>query len=241
MKTLPIDWVTTGLIDYEYKQYMLLGYLKNIESVFKDKKLYPSLTELFQHRENLNKLVKDMKLLEASFPKTLKHYDLNTNEATYEVITGDDETISELKNIIDYSIPKIDEIIDIGKEIYNTVEDYTNIEHVGLDHKYKREGYIVFMDKKIKIYRYELSYLSFIYEKSHVIKTRLIKEREAKILDTYESIRDEIIKMDKELEIPQTFYVENATNYPYTETVFPVVKRMVMRLLLTGGQYVFSL
>ena len=241
MKTLPIDWITTGLIDYEYKQYVLLNYLQNIRKYFDDKKLYPILTELFLHKDNLNKLNKDMKLLEASFPKTLTHFDLKTNKTTYEVITSSDETLSEVKEIIDYSLPKLDEIIAIGKEIYDTVEDYTTIEHVGLDHKYKREGYVIYMGKKIKIYRYELSFLTMLYDKTHVIKTELIKERRVRLFDTFESIREEIIKMDKHLEIPQTFCVENSTNYPYDETVFPVVKRMLMRLLLSGGQGSFKI
>jgi len=241
MESLPIDWVTTGLIDYEYKQYVLLNYLKNINQYFSDKKLYPILTELFIHKDNLNKLNKDMKLLEESFPKTLTHYDLKTNVATYEVLTSSDDTLSEVKDIINYAIPKLDEIITIGKEIYDRVEGYTTIEHVGLGHRYKREGYIIYMGKKIKIYRYELSYLTMLYDKSHVIKTELIKERRVRLFDTYESIREEILKMDKHLEIPQTFCVENATNYPYDETVFPVIKRMLMRLLLTGGQGSFKI
>ena len=40
---LPNDWLTGGLLDAEYKQYILLAWLKRWEREFRDVKIYPAL------------------------------------------------------------------------------------------------------------------------------------------------------------------------------------------------------
>ena len=37
MKKLEKDWLTRGLIDFEYKKYILLSYLQGVQSYFDDK------------------------------------------------------------------------------------------------------------------------------------------------------------------------------------------------------------
>jgi len=41
MKKLPTNWLTDGLINFEYKKYLLLAYLKSVEEEFESKRLYP--------------------------------------------------------------------------------------------------------------------------------------------------------------------------------------------------------
>ena len=43
---LPNDWLTSGLLDAEYKQYILLAWLKRWEREFRDVKIYPALGHL---------------------------------------------------------------------------------------------------------------------------------------------------------------------------------------------------
>jgi hypothetical protein len=41
MNQLNRDWLTQGLIDFEYKKYVLLGYLKTVKGSFSRVELYP--------------------------------------------------------------------------------------------------------------------------------------------------------------------------------------------------------
>ena len=47
------NWITEGIIDFEYKKYILLAYLQHIKSEFDERKLYPMLSDLFFHYQNL--------------------------------------------------------------------------------------------------------------------------------------------------------------------------------------------
>jgi hypothetical protein len=49
MKKLEEDWLTKGLIDFEYKKYILLDYLQHIKEQFKERRLYPFLSDLVFH------------------------------------------------------------------------------------------------------------------------------------------------------------------------------------------------
>ncbi len=49
MATLNKNWITEKAIDFEYKKYILLAYLKQVSQNFEENKLYPSLAELIGH------------------------------------------------------------------------------------------------------------------------------------------------------------------------------------------------
>ena len=51
MEKLSQDWLTQGLIDFEYKKYVLLAYLKTAKESFGRVELYPFLTDLVFHLE----------------------------------------------------------------------------------------------------------------------------------------------------------------------------------------------
>ena len=50
-QVLPSDWLTGGILDAEYKGYLLLAWLKQVERDFREVKIYPGLSNLIeQHR-----------------------------------------------------------------------------------------------------------------------------------------------------------------------------------------------
>ncbi|MDB5281955.1 MAG: hypothetical protein JWO06_1030, partial [Bacteroidota bacterium] len=61
METLDKNWLTDGLIDFEYKKYLLLSYLQQAGKNFDERKLYPKLSELVEHYKSLQ-LFKEKKL-----------------------------------------------------------------------------------------------------------------------------------------------------------------------------------
>mgnify|MGYP001019670819 FL=1 len=51
-RELPSDWLTGGILDAEYKRYILLAWIKQVERDFREVKIYPGLGNLIeQHRE----------------------------------------------------------------------------------------------------------------------------------------------------------------------------------------------
>jgi len=53
MRSLGINWFIEGYVDFEHKKYVLLDYLQQINRHFDRNHLYPNLTDLIYHYNNL--------------------------------------------------------------------------------------------------------------------------------------------------------------------------------------------
>ena len=69
MEKLSKDWLTQGLIDFEYKKYVLMAYLQTVKNSFGKVELYPFLADLVFHYRNLQALKENKALIRESFPK----------------------------------------------------------------------------------------------------------------------------------------------------------------------------
>jgi hypothetical protein len=69
MEKLKENWLTEGLVDFEYKRYILLSYLKHVRESFSKTELYPFLSDLVAHYSNLKTLRENKSLMSESFPK----------------------------------------------------------------------------------------------------------------------------------------------------------------------------
>ena len=112
---LDLNWYYKIPIDFEYKNYILLGYLSEIDISFSERKLSPYLlytekliTELNHFNNNLENFKKSLKKEIISF---------NWNGIIYSEI----ETIKEIEDIselIEYSIPLLNSKIILGYKLF---------------------------------------------------------------------------------------------------------------------------
>src|SRR5258706_13876661 len=106
MDELKDNWITEGWIDFEYKKYMLLAYLKKVKDSFHKTELYPFLSDLGFHYRNLVSLKESKGMLGESFPRALSQESLRSLELTYRKIIDDDEVMSEIEMIMEYALPQ---------------------------------------------------------------------------------------------------------------------------------------
>jgi hypothetical protein len=90
MDRLKDNWLTEGLIDFEYKKYQFLAYFKEVKSSFNRVELYPFLSDLVFHYRNLVSLKENHSLLRDSFPKELSQEGLKNLELNYKRMIEDD-------------------------------------------------------------------------------------------------------------------------------------------------------
>ena len=90
MEKLKESWLTDGLVDFEYKRYILLAYLNHVKASFGKVELYPFLSDLVLHYSNLKTLQENKSLISESFPKELSQDSLLKLEMTYKSLIGDD-------------------------------------------------------------------------------------------------------------------------------------------------------
>lgn len=237
MKTLSSTWFAEGFIDFELKKYTLLAYLKEIHSHFDQQKLYPQLADVIMHYNNLLAFKNNKQFLQQQFPKVLTQFDLKHIETLYQSIIDDDALMQELEEIMGYALERMNVTIKDGTEIYEFVEDKLNIFPVGLIPLETKEGYFFLSDGKVRdtrVYQYRLSFFEKHDEKYRSIKTEFIAGWERNFVNTYESIKGELLKHRADLPNPAVYSIETELSFPIDETLLPIAKRRLVKYLFAA-------
>lgn len=209
MERLRPGWFLHGLWDEEYQRYRLLAYLRHVQAAFFAQRLYPPLSDLIESYEELRSLA----------------------QAQQTTAALEDST-DTLYRIIQFSIPKLEESIQEGQQIYDLIERHLQVEIVGLIPLYKAEGYLFLRrggEKVVRAYRYEIRP---IQDKEGLVGIRLepVEEFVFSILATpFTILRERLLKAHKDLPAPLTLVVESPLEVPLQETLLPIIKRNLPR------------
>ena len=77
-------WFLEGYIDFELQKYRLLAYLQEVKQYFNATKLYPQLSEIVYHYNNLVAFRQKKMQLQAHFPKKIDKIANDSLEIIYE-------------------------------------------------------------------------------------------------------------------------------------------------------------
>jgi len=232
MENLKKDWLTSGLIDFEYKKYVPLAYLKKVRQSFERAKLYPFMSDLVFHYRNLLLLKENKSLIYDSFPKELSADSLQKLEITYRKIVADDAIMTEIESIINFALPQLKTSLDEGSEIYDYVESQCELSPVGITSLYASEGYLFIAQppqKETDVYRYQVSIFGTADEPMRSLNTHYLRTTPCTIVNTFESIKLQLIKEFKELPNPSVYLIVSKLKFPYVQTLMPVAKRLLIK------------
>jgi hypothetical protein len=234
MVHLSKNWLTENIIDTEYKQYILLAYLESVKEQFNQHKLYPSLSELIEHHKELQNFQDKMKGLYESFPEKLNAIDLRQLKLTYEKTVQKDFIVNELEEIIQFSIPQIEQKLQLGKDIYHYVEEHLKLEPIGLMPLYTEEGYLLFelpKQSQTRVYEYGLKFFKDSNNTYRSLSTKYITTFTKSHFETPESLKLDLIRRFPEMPNPATFFTNTSIDIPFEEAYFPVAKRMLLKAI----------
>ena len=234
MKSLSETWFADGYIDFELKKYTLLAYLQEVNKYFTENKLYPQLSDLIFHYNNLVAFRENKQFLQEQFPKRLSGIQLEKLQLLYEQMIEDDEIIQELENIINYAATKMKRTISSGTEIYEFIEDKMVIFPVGIIPLEINEGYFFLSEgthRVTRVYQYRLSIFEKRDEKYRSIRTEFIDDCERNLVNSYENIKSELIKIKRDLPNPAVYSIEVDLTFPVDETLLPIAKRSLVRYI----------
>lgn len=240
MKKLPVNWLNDGLIDFEYKKYLLLAYLQSVKTEFGAQRLYPVFSDLIMHYQNLMQLKEHKKLIYEQFPQRISRADFEKLELVYQKIVEDDETMQELENIIQFAAPLFSEAVDTGKEIYQTVERHLHITPVGITPIYFNEGYLFleeFWSQETKIYFYKITVFKNTYEQYRGIHTQHLDTVRRGLTLTHETLKRQLARDNQAFPNPATFAVVARARFPFEHSVLPIAKRALVKYVSTLGAY----
>lgn len=232
MEKLSKDWLTQGLIDFEYKKYVLMAYLQTVKQSFGKVELYPFLADLVFHFRNLQALKENKSLIRESFPKELSMEEFKNLELRYREIIEDDAVMTELETIINFALPQIKDSLKEGSVIYEYVESQCEISPVGVTPLYAKEGYLFVTqppEKETNIYRYQMSIFEGSQEQLRSLNTEFVDRVEKNPLNTYERLKLDLIRRFKDLPNPAAYLILARMKFPFTETLMPVAKRLFVK------------
>jgi len=238
LKSLGLNWFIEGSLDFEHKKYVLLDYLQEINRHFDKSKLYPNLTDLVFHYNNLLDFKQNKAVLQQAFPQRLTKADIDAVKLTYKKIVEDDSSMQEIERIITYAMVKMNPAIQIGKEIYDFVESRLNIDPVGLVPLMPYHGYFSLRngnDKTNWIYEYQLSIFENKNDEFRGINIQFIDTYQQSITNTPESIKLNLINQRKHLPNPAVYYVQSDINFPLEQTLLPVAKRSLVKYIMKAA------
>ncbi|HTJ51180.1 MAG TPA: hypothetical protein VL443_17085 [Cyclobacteriaceae bacterium] len=232
MEKLSKDWLTQGLIDVEYKQYLLLAYLKTVKDSFRRNELYPFMADLVAHYRNLLSVRENKALIRESFPKEISLEEIKKLELSYRQLIEDDEVMKQLESIIEFSIPRIKNSLQEGSVIFELVESKCEIAPIGVTPLYAKEGYLFVSqppESQTQVYRYQMSIFEDSNEQLRSLNTSFVDSFERNISNTYEKIKLDLVKRYKDLPNPATYLILSKMKFPFTETLMPVAKRLFVK------------
>jgi hypothetical protein len=238
MKTLSETWFAEGYIDFELKKYTLLAYVQEVSKHFGENKLYPQLSDLIFHYNNLVAFRENKKYLQEQFPKKLTGIQIEKLQVLYEQMIEDNELMSELEEIIQYSAGVMKTTISNGAEIYEFVEGQLAIAPVGLVPLDVQEGYFFLSsgsNKNTWVYQYRLSFFEKRDEKYRSIKTAYVDRLQRSFANTYENIKYGLIRSNAQIPNPAVYSIETDLSFPVEETLLPVAKRSLVKYITTAA------
>lgn len=236
--TLSETWFVEGSIDFELQKYRLLAYLQEVKACFDNSRLYPPLSDLIFHYDNLLAFRKNKQFLQEQFPRRLDAVSMQRAEIIYEQLLADDVLMQELQDITAFAEDRIKRTIDEGTTIYERVEGAMVLSPVGINPPYHGEGYLLLRwggGAETRAYTYTVTLFEHGQARYKGLKMQYINSWPLSIVYTSQHIKQEIIRSHTALHNPAVYELHTELKLPLTETILPVAKRMFVRYLAAQG------
>lgn len=232
MVHLSKDWLFENGTDPEYKTYLLLAYLQQASRDFEVQRLYPRLAELVEHYRLLMELKNNTAGLEGLFPRELTG--LHADGLHYRATVGREQSIEEVKEVIEFALPLLEAHLRNGKEIYEQVERKMHLTPVGLLPVNPHHGYMIINngnEPDTLVFVFNLTVFEQPDGRYRGIRTQYLTDYKRSISTTPEHIKLRLVAQDRSMPNPATLALETDDYVPLEPTLLPVAKRVVTKYL----------
>jgi hypothetical protein len=239
MESLSTHWFVEGHIDFEYKKYVLLAYLQNVDQAFERSRLYPHLGELVHHYQVLGDYIHKTEAIREGFPKRMRHIELENFRLSFERVVEDDDLMKEIDEIVNYSHQAIQEYIEEGRKIYDWLEEHFELQEVGLAGLQRHEGLLLVQNggqAQTKAYRFQVARYRSNQENYLRLKTEFLAAYTLSALRrNYQQMKQRLVKQFSSLAHQTAYAVESEWTLPEKETFWPIAQRLLLRRVREAG------
>jgi len=146
---------------------------------------------------------------------------------------ADNGLMVEIEDIVQYAMQAMKGTMSAGTDFYDHVENSMTITPVGILPPQNEEGYFFLADgnRSIRVYDYKMSIFQRTNDRFRSLKSHFVAEWKRNFVNTYESIKLELLKARDSLTLPAVYTIETTLAYPVEPTLLPVAKRFLIRHL----------
>lgn len=235
MKKLSPTWLTDGPIDYEYNKYILLDYMQYINDQIDKKRIYPHITDLRNHYDQIIQLKHKKMIMDNSFKKELIGFDFTEYNLKYKELVNDNTHLNQLEKTINFAVPKFVKAIDTLTELGDQLQSQLIVEQVGTSASYINEGFLFLRKNKVYVYEYKINII--IGAQYDAFDPSRYKDLDLKLVDkydrgvTYQDIKLEVTRHYDTFIHAAAYSIETPVRLPLKETYLPLAKKALINHL----------
>ncbi len=237
MNSIRLELFITPPSDRERREFLILEELRRLRAGFSQNRIYPSLAELIELRTTLKTIARRADEIRLLLPKRIRGIDLKQKTIDYEELHLEGDDLRSVVEMIAWTVPHLESLIDEGRTIVDFVADHIRVEEVGILPAYLEEGYLMVPELRtsdLHVLRYEISIFTGSGERYRNLKTVEVRTIPfTAVTATPAHIKSELIAAHRELPNPATYFFDTELDFPYVETILPIAKRKLLRQIYT--------
>lgn len=230
---LSLNLFTCPFDDIERRQYEICAAITSRAAQFRRNQLYPALQELIELHQMLQHVLYEYERLlsEREHPRLALPPAAEEQETHLPV----EHPIEQIFELIKWAIPQLEKAIEEGAALFDFVDDNINLASVGVMPMYTSEGYVLVPEHRtctLHVLRYTSSLLVEHGDNYRALRTtEVLQISHRGVWSAPETIKRQLVMQYPELPNPATFSCETDLDFPYAETILPVAKRKLIRML----------
>ncbi|KAB7730207.1 hypothetical protein F5984_13620 [Rudanella paleaurantiibacter] len=234
MRSLDANWLTQDWIDAEYKKYVVLAYLQAVQKRFDERKLCPDIPELRNHYEAGLRFRRRKGTLNERFPKRVAGISGPPPRIEYKSEVTEDPIMAEVDAIVDFALPRFNQMLTDGLQIWQDIAAKLTLEPVGLLPIKPAEGYLFLHFRRgyeTAIYQFALTLYAEGTPGGRLVRFQFVDRVRRGLTTPFEHLKLDLIRRYQHLPNPATYRLESELPYPEEETLLPIAQQLIAKAL----------
>lgn len=235
MITFDVKKLTSCGSDWESNEYTILSRIKDWSSQLHKNKLFPALPDSIQLNMSLEEILRDNIESKIWFDNQIRARRLNERITVYEKANQIGVQLDRLLEFVEWALKLNRSVLDEGKILKSFVEENLTVRKLNTNKNYLGKGYFAVPDNKkelLNIFFYEVDWSWFNDEPTSQLQTKLIRAIPFLMMNkSVEKLMSDFINYSQKIFEPMAFIFETDLDFPFRETMYPVVEEKLLYFL----------